>query len=556
MAAVATSYWPADVSEPVLETTVGGVLRAAAAQAPGRLAMVAGVPDPAARRRWTYAELLAEAEQAARALSARFAPGERIAVWAPNLPEWVILEYAAALAGLVLVTVNPAFRPAELAYVLNQSGAAGIFLVPEFRSPMAQFLAEVRPDVPSLREVVYFTDWADFLASAPARAVLPEVRPSDIAQIQYTSGTTGFPKGAELHHRGLTNNARFWAGRIGLQPGEVYVNPMPLFHAAGCGMGVLGAAQWLAVNVPVLAFDPALVLELLEAERGAAFGGAPTMIIAMLGHPDFERRDLSSVRVAVSGGAPVPADLVRRVESRLGVAFSIVFGTTECSPLLTTVRLDASAEDRAGTLGTPLPQTEIQIADPGTGAPVPVGQPGELCARGYLVMRGYHDAPEATAAAIDAEGWYHTGDLASLDGRGYLRIEGRIKDMIIRGGENIYPREIEDALFAHPDVAEAVVVGVPDQTWGEVVAAFVRPVPGQPAPAAEDLRAWCRERLAPYKTPRHWVFTDAFPTTPSGKIQKYKLRDSFTAPQLADLRISASRPCRPGWTGIIMPAHG
>ena len=556
MAAVATSYWPADVSEPVLETTVGGVLRAAAAQAPGRLAMVAGVPDPAARRRWTYAELLAEAEQAARALSARFAPGERIAVWAPNLPEWVILEYAAALAGLVLVTVNPAFRPAELAYVLNQSGAAGIFLVPEFRSPMAQFLAEVRPDVPSLREVVYFTDWADFLASAPARAVLPEVRPSDIAQIQYTSGTTGFPKGAELHHRGLTNNARFWAGRIGLQPGEVYVNPMPLFHAAGCGMGVLGAAQWLAVNVPVLAFDPALVLELLEAERGAAFGGAPTMIIAMLGHPDFERRDLSSVRVAVSGGAPVPADLVRRVESRLGVAFSIVFGTTECSPLLTTVRLDASAEDRAGTLGTPLPQTEIQIADPGTGAPVPVGQPGELCARGYLVMRGYHDAPEATAAAIDAEGWYHTGDLASLDARGYLRIEGRIKDMIIRGGENIYPREIEDALFAHPDVAEAVVVGVPDQTWGEVVAAFVRPVPGQPAPAAEDLRAWCRERLAPYKTPRHWVFTDAFPTTPSGKIQKYKLRDSFTAPQLADLRISASRPCRPGWTGIIMPAHG
>jgi fatty-acyl-CoA synthase len=556
VATVATSYWPADVSEPVLETTVGGVLRAAAAQAPGRLAMVAGVPDPAARRRWTYAELLAEAEQAARALSARFAPGERIAVWAPNLPEWVILEYAAALAGLVLVTVNPAFRPAELAYVLNQSGAAGIFLVPEFRSPMAQFLAEVRPDVPSLREVVYFTDWADFLASAPARAVLPEVRPSDIAQIQYTSGTTGFPKGAELHHRGLTNNARFWAGRIGLQPGEVYVNPMPLFHAAGCGMGVLGAAQWLAVNVPVLAFDPALVLELLEAERGVAFGGAPTMIIAMLAHPDFERRDLSSVRVAVSGGAPVPADLVRRVESRLGVAFSIVFGTTECSPLLTTVRLDASAEDRAGTLGTPLPQTEIQIADPGTGAPVPVGQPGELCARGYLVMRGYHDAPEATAAAIDAEGWYHTGDLASLDARGYLRIEGRIKDMIIRGGENIYPREIEDALFAHPGVAEAVVVGVPDQTWGEVVAAFVRPVPGQPAPAPEDLRAWCRERLAPYKTPRHWVFTDAFPTTPSGKIQKYKLRDSFTAPQLADLRISASRPCRPGWTGIIMPAHG
>jgi len=531
MTTVATSYWPADTSEPVLETTVGGVLRAAAAAGPDLLAMVAGVPDPAARRRWTYAELLAEAEQAARALTARFAPGERVAVWAPNLPEWVILEFAAGLAGLVLVTVNPALRPAELAYVLNQSGAAGIFLVPEFRSPMAQFLAEVRPDVPGLREVVSFTDWAGFLGTAPARAALPDVSPDDIAQIQYTSGTTGFPKGAELHHRGLTNNARFFAQRLGIQPGEVYVNPMPLFHTAGCAMGVLGVTQSLGVHVPVLAFDPGLVLELIEAERSAVFAGVPTMMIAMLGHPDSGRRDLSSLRAAMSGGSPVPAGLVRQVEDRLGVRFSIVFGTTECSPLITQVKLDDSDQDRAETLGTPLPQTEVMIADIASGGPVPVGQAGELCARGYLVMRGYHEAPEATAAAVDAEGWYHTGDLASLDGRGYLRIEGRIKDMIIRGGENIYPREIEDALFAHPAVAEAVVIGVPDQTWGEVVAAFVRPVPGPPAPDPEELRAWCRERLAPYKTPAHWVFTDAFPMTPSGKIQKFKLRESFSASQ-------------------------
>jgi len=533
MTTVATSYWPADISEPVLETTVGGILRAAAAAGPDMLAMVGGVPDPGQRKRWTYAELLAQAEQAARALTARFAPGERVAAWAPNLPEWVILEYAAGLAGLVLVTVNPALRPAELAYVLNQSGAVGIFLVPEFRSPMAQFLAEVRPDIPALREVIFFTNWAEFLGTAPANAVLPEVRADDIAQIQYTSGTTGVPKGAELHHRGLTNNARFYAGRIGMQPGEVCVNPMPLFHTAGCGMAVLGAVQSLAVHVPVLAFDPALVLELLEAERGSMFCAVPTMMIAMLGHPDFERRDLSRLRVAVSGGSPVPAELVRQVEGRLGVRFSIVFGTTECSPLLTQVKLDATAEDRAGTLGTPLPQTEIQIADVATGAPVPVGQVGELCARGYLVMRGYHDAPQATAAAIDAEGWYHTGDLASLDGRGYLRIEGRIKDMIIRGGENIYPREIEDVLFDHPGVAEAVVLGVPDQKWGEVVAAFIRPVPGQPKPDPEELRAYCRERLAPYKTPQHWVFVDAFPMTPSGKIQKFKLREGFTLDQPA-----------------------
>ena len=525
MTTVATSYWPADTSEPVFETTVGGILRAAADAGPDLTAMVAGVPDPAQRRRWTYAELLAEAEQGARALSTRFAPGERVAVWAPNLPEWVILEFAAALAGLVLVTVNPAYRPAELAYVLNQSDAAGIFLVPEFRSPMGKFLDEVRPDLPALREVVYLTDWAEFLATAPAQAALPDVQPDDIAQIQYTSGTTGFPKGAELHHRGLTNNARFYAERIALQPGEVYVNPMPLFHTAGCGMGVLGAVQSLAVDVPVLAFDPALVLELLEAERAVMFGGVPTMMIAMLGHPDIERRDLSSLRVAVSGGSPVPAELVRQVEARLGVRFSIVFGTTECSPLVTQVKLDDSDQDRAETLGTPLPQTEVMIAD--AHGPVPVGQPGELCARGYLVMRGYHDAPEATAAAIDSEGWYHTGDLASLDSRGYLRIEGRIKDMIIRGGENVYPREIEDALFAHPAVAEAVVIGVPDETWGEVVAAYVRPVPGQQQPSLEELRAYCREHLAPYKTPQHWVFVEAFPMTPSGKIQKYKLREDF-----------------------------
>jgi len=531
MTTVATSYWPADTSEPVLETTVGGVLREAAASGPDMLAMVAGVPDPALRRRWTYAELLAEAEQAARALTARFAPGERVAVWAPNVPEWIVLEFAAGLAGLVLVTVNPAYRPAELAYVLNHSGAAGIFLVPEFRSPMAQFLEEARPDVPALREVVYFTAWKEFLGTAPDQAALPEVSPDDIAQIQYTSGTTGFPKGAELHHRGLTNNARFFARRLDLRPGEAYVNPMPLFHTASCAMGVLGAVQTRAVHVPVLAFDPGLVLELMETQRAAVFLGVPTMMIAMLGHPDIERRDLSSLRAAVSGGTPVPAQLVRQVERQLGVRFSIVFGTTECSPLLTQVRPDDPEPDRAETLGRALPQTEIMIADVTRGGPVPVGQVGELCARGYLVMRGYHDAPEATAAVIDTDGWYHTGDLASLDERGYLRIQGRIKDMIIRGGENIYPREIEDALFAHPAVAEAVVIGVPDKTWGEVVAAFVRPVPGQPAPAAEELRAWCRDRLAPYKTPLHWVFTDAFPMTPSGKIQKFKLRENFSASQ-------------------------
>jgi fatty-acyl-CoA synthase len=529
MTALTTSYWPADTSEPVLDTTVGGVLRAAAAADPGALAMVGGLPDPADRRRWTYGELLAEAEQAASALTRRFAPGERLAAWAPNLPEWVILEYVAALAGLVLVTVNPALRPSELAYVLNQSGASGIFLVPEYRSPMAKFLDEVRPDVPLLREVVLFTEWDDFLRTAPAPGdiTLPDVQSDDIAQIQYTSGTTGFPKGAELHHRGLTNNARLYAQRIGLQPGEVYVNPMPMFHTSGCAMGVLGTVQSLAVHVPVLAFDPALMLELLETERSAVFGAVPTMMIAMLEHPDLDRRDLSSVRIAVSGGSPVPAGLVRTVEERLGVRVSIVFGTTECSPLLTQVRPDAPADQRAETLGTPPPQAEIKVADVATGESVAPGEVGELCARGYLVMRGYHDAPVVTAQVIDANGWYHTGDLASMDQDGYVRIEGRVKDMIIRGGENIYPREIEDVLFAHANVAEAAVVGVPDDRWGEVVVAYVRVAPGCARPTTEELRAYCREHLAPYKTPLHWVFVEDFPLTPSGKIQKFRLQEDF-----------------------------
>jgi fatty-acyl-CoA synthase len=529
MVDLSVSHWPAEHSSAVAETTVGGVLRAAAAAAPERVALVAGMPDPALRRRWTYAELLEESERAARALATRFAPGERVAVWAPNIPEWVVLEFAAALAGLVLVTVNPAYRPAELAFVLSQSGAAGIFLVPEFRSPMAAFLDEVRPEVPGLRDTVLFTEWDDFLSSAGSGTGLPPVVPDDLVQIQYTSGTTGAPKGAELHHRGLTNNARFCMERIGLAPGEVYVNPMPLFHTAGCGLGVLGAAQSLAVHVPVLAFDPAVVLDILEAERSNVLAGVPTMLLAVLEHPDVARRDLSSLRCAVAGGSPVPAELVRRVEHRFGVHCSIVFGTTECSPLLTQTRLDDDEVDRAETLGQPLPQTEVKVAHPDTGDAVAIGQVGELCARGYLVMRGYHEAPGATAAAIDADGWYHTGDLASMDERGYLRVEGRVKDMIIRGGENIYPREIEDALFTHPGVGEAAVVGIPDPTWGEVVAAFVRPAGGTPAPSEEELRAYCRDRLAPYKTPRHWVFVDAFPLTASGKIQKFKLRDTFVA---------------------------
>jgi len=532
------AYYPADTSSPVLESTVGSALREAAERAPDAPAMVEGIAGPAAgRRRWTNAELLADAEAVATALLGRFDPGERVAAWAPNIPEWVLLEFGAGLAGVVLVTVNPAYRPSELAYVLRQSGAAGIFLVPEFRSPMAQYLDEVRGDLPDLREAVLFpggagvppgmTEWRDFVTSGSALEKLPEVAPLDPAQIQYTSGTTGFPKGALLHHRGITNNARLYGERLGMGPGDVYVNPMPLFHTAGCVMGVLSCLQTGALHGPVPFFDPAAVLELIESERGTVMLGVPTMLIALIEHPDFAARDLSGVRTIVSGGSVVPPELVRRIETALGVPFTIVFGTTECSPLLTQTALDDEPEDRATTLGRPLPQTEVQIVDPGRGAVTGVGEIGELCCRGYLVMTGYYDMPEATAAAIDADDWYHTGDLASMDDRGYLRIEGRLKDMIIRGGENIYPREIEDVLFKHPAVAECAVVGIPDDRWGEVVAAFMRLTPGADRPAETELFNLCREHLAPHKTPVHWVFVDAFPLTGSGKIQKYVLREQF-----------------------------
>ncbi len=511
--------WPADTSDEVRETTVGSILRDAAASAEDAPAMVAG------GRRWTYGQLLQEAETTARALAARFEPGERIAVWAPNIPEWVVLEFGAALAGLVLVTVNPAYRPSELAYVLGQSRASGLFMVPEFRSPMAAYLEEVRGELPDLRDVVLFTEWPDFVSSSPAQQELPDVSPSDAVQIQYTSGTTGFPKGATLTHRGLTNNARFYAGRLGIQPGDVYVNPMPMFHTAGCAMGVLGCAQSLAVHAPVLAFDPAAVLDLIEQERAAWLLGVPTMLIAIMEHPSFGSRDLSSLQGAVSGGAPVPATLVQRIEHSLGIPFTIVFGTTECSPLISQTRASDSPDDRAHTLGQPMPRTEVKVVN-GDGETVKVGEVGELLARGYMVMAGYDGKPVETKEAIDDEGWYHTGDLASMDDRGFLRIEGRAKDMIIRGGENIYPREIEDVLLTHPAVGDAAVVGVPDDTWGEVVIAFVRLVPGQSVGEAE-LRAHCREHLAPYKTPADWRFVEEFPLTASGKIQKYKLRSTY-----------------------------
>ncbi len=520
------SYVPADQSSPVLETTVGSILRDAAAKAPETVALVEGIP--AGGRRWTYAELLRDAEAVARALAARFRKGERVAVWAPNIPEWVLLEYGAGLAGVVLVTVNPAFQARELEYVLRQSRSAGIFYLPAFRgNPMHESLKQVVDDLAELREVHSLEDFQAFMASADDATVLPNVEPGDPVQIQYTSGTTGFPKGAYLHHRGITNNARFVAERLGVADGSVYLNPMPLFHTAGCVIGVLGPCQARATLVNLVQFEPGVMLELAERERATHFLGVPTMLIATMEHPRFSGTDLSTVRTVCSGGSTVPADLVRRIESTLGVDFSIIYGQTEASPGVTLMRPDDSAEDKATTLGPVLPQTEIKVIDPETGKTLPIGQEGELCTRGYLVMLGYFEMPEKTAEAIDDEGWLHTGDLVAMDARGYTTITGRLKDMIIRGGENIYPREIEELLFGHPKVADIAVVGLPDPKWGEIIGAFVRDAdPSDPATDAE-LHSYCREHLSPQKTPKVWVRVEEFPLTPSGKVKKFVLRERW-----------------------------
>ena len=527
--AASASYQPADSSRPVLETTVGGVLREAAERAAGTVALVEGTADPGLRRRWSYADLLAASEGVARALLGRFARSERVAVWAANCPEWLLMEFGAALAGLTLVTVNPALRAREVAYVLGQSRAAGVVLAPAYRGvELPETLAQVRGQLPELREVISLADWDIFVGSGSPTQRLPDVHPEDEAQIQYTSGTTGFPKGSVLRHRGITNNARFCAEILQAGLGEVWVNPMPLFHTAGCVLVTLGAVQGLFTQVLPPGFDPGLMLHLIESEHGTLFVGVPTMLLAQLDHPDFPGRDLSHVRCAFSGGATVPPVLVRRIESVLGVPLSIVFAQTEASPVITQTRLDDSPVDRAETLGRPHPRVEVQIADPVTGETVPVGSIGEICTRGYHVMKGYFDNPEATSQAIDAEGWLHTGDLGSMDERGYCRIEGRLKEMIIRGGENIYPREIEQLLHSHPQVADVAVVGVPDDHWGEQVAAFVKPASGNPV-TQEELASYCRAHLAAHKTPRHWVFVDAFPLTPSGKIQKFLLKELFAS---------------------------
>jgi fatty-acyl-CoA synthase len=522
------SHSTGDRSEPVLEMTVGDALRHAAREWGSRPALVDG--SAVGAQRWSFADLLRDAEQVAYALRRLFGQGEHVAVWAPNSPEWIVLEFGAALAGLTLVTVNPAYQANELAHVLDQSEAVGLFAVADYRGrDLLAVVRDVQSRLSHLRHVISFADWRELVAVPARRVDLAAVTPDDIAQIQYTSGTTGFPKGALLRHRGLVNNARFFARCIGAAADDVWVNPMPLFHTAGCGLVTLGALQTGSAQVLLPGFDAARMLTLIERERATITLGVPTMLIGILECPDFAERDLSSLRLVASGGAPVSPELVRRVEREMGADMAIGYGQTEASPYITHTVPGESMPDWAATVGRPLPWSEVKIVDPESGLTLPIGQAGEICTRGYAVMKGYFNQPEATAAALDPDGWLHTGDLGSMDAMGYCRVVGRLKDMIIRGGENIYPREIEELLCSHPQVADAAVVGVPDAAWGEIPVAFIRSIGA--SPSEQDLSGFCRQHLASYKTPRHWRFVDRLPQTASGKVQKFALRDAFHIPE-------------------------
>jgi fatty-acyl-CoA synthase len=517
----------------VLDMTVGDLLRRAAQMAPDRLAIVEGVAGPE-RRRWTYAALLRDSEACARALLARYRPGDHVAIWAPNIPEYTVFLCGAALAGMIMVTINPTFRRAEVRFSLAQSKAVACFSYAEFRgSPMLQMVTELRDELPDLRDVVCFDDWEEFLASGDPAAALPAVEPAGPAQIQYTSGTTGTPKGAMIPHRGIVNDPRQSAVRAGGQDGCVWLAVLPMFHVGGCVLAGMGAMSLAGTLVPLLTFEPGLALQLIEEERVTISNPVPTMVAAMMQHPSFAERDLSSWRSLISGGAPVPADMVRQVEKALGVDFTIVFGQTETSGVITMTTVYDTPDDKALTCGLPLPGVEIQIVDPDTGRLCRRGQTGELLTRGYHTMLGYHDEPAASAATLEPDGWLHTRDLCSMDARGYIRVEGRITDMIIRGGENIYPREIEDALFTHDALAGAVVLGLPDDYYGETAAAFIKLKQGRQVTAAE-LTEFLRPRLSGYKLPARWYFVDEYPLTLSGKVQKFKIRDAWLQGQYPD----------------------
>jgi fatty-acyl-CoA synthase len=524
------SYDHGSCTVPLLAETIGENLRRTVERHGQREALVVRHQG----YRASYEELWDQTGRAARGLMARgIERGDRIGVWATNRWEWVVLQYAAARAGAILVSLNPAYRTAELEYALNQSGICLLVLAQAFRTAdYPAMLAQVRDRCPRLREAVVLEDGWEALLQDVGRVGEEalsrreaEVQFDDAASIQYTSGTTGFPKGATLSHHNILNNAFFVGEQLGYTEHERVCVPVPFSHCFGMVLGNLACTTHGAcVVVPTEAFDPLATMQTVQDERCTSLYGVPTMFIAELEHPEFARFDLSSLRTGVMGGAPCPAELVEKVESSMHMAgVSIGYGMTETSPISTQTGSHDPHEKRVSTVGRVHPHVEVKVIDPATGAVLPRGAEGEICSRGYLVMLGYWESPEATCEAVDAAGWMHTGDLGTMDAEGYLTVVGRSKDMIIRGGENVYPREVEDFLHSHPGVADVHVIGVPSQRYGEEVMAWVRLRDGSSL-TGDDLGAYCRGRITPYKVPRYWKFVDGFPMTVSGKVQKFRMR--------------------------------
>jgi fatty-acyl-CoA synthase len=527
LAALTQSYRPADTTAELLSLSIGDLLEKVAAEIPDAVAVVEATPDPAARRSWTYRQVLAEARRAGRALAARFPPGSHIAVWSPNRWEFEHLQLGASFAGVVLVMVNPALKAGEVSYILEQSRSVALFYDDtHLGGQLASIAEQIAPTLGHLKSVHPFSAWDAFTATADEATPLPRVGPQDAAEIQYTSGTTGFPKGAVLRHGALVNNGNLSDIRSRAEYGTVFINTLPIFHVGAGTLMVIGAIVRRGTHVLMTRFDPGLALELIETYRGNMLISVPTVMQMMLEHPDLGRRDLSSLRSLFCGGGNVPAAMVERVKTGFGCFFTNGFGMTEAHGTAIQTSTDDSPEDQATTVGRPLPHVEVKITDPGSGAVLPIGELGEILLRGYLTMSGYYDNAGATANALDQEGWFHTGDLGSMDERGYVQIRARLKDMIIRGGENVYPAEVENVLAAHPDVQTVQVVGIDDEKWGEQVAAVLRLVEGA-APDDEAMYRYCRERMAAFKVPRIWYHAENFPMTASGKIQKFAIKEQI-----------------------------
>jgi fatty-acyl-CoA synthase len=486
--------------------------------------------------RATYSDLVAQSEEVARGLMARgVKKGDRVGIWAPNRYEWVVVQYATAAMGAILVNINPAYRTSELEYALNQSGITFLILAAGFRqADYRAMLAEVKARCPELREALVLEDGWEALKRDAAKVSVEKLREleatlqfDDPINIQYTSGTTGFPKGATLTHHNILNNGFFIGETLKYTEADRVCIPVPFYHCFGMVLGNLACTTHGATMViPAEAYDPVLTMQTVEKERCTSLNGVPTMFIGELEHPRFKEFDFSSLRTGIMAGSPCPVEVMKKVQTVMHIPeMTIAYGMTETSPVSTQCTTDDPLERRVSTVGRVHPHVEIKIVDPESGAVVPRGTPGELCSRGYIVMRGYWNNEEATRQAIDPARWMHTGDLATMDDDGYVNIVGRIKDMIIRGGENIYPREVEEFLYTHPEIADVQVIGVPSEKYGEEVMAWVKLREGANA-TGEELAAWCKGKIASYKIPRHWKFVDGFPMTVTGKIQKFKMRET------------------------------